>query len=295
MTENQNKNRIIILILALYMLIINPAFAIGERPADFVGDSFFGNPIMDEKGQFIPHDDYEAREREKNNNPNKTIPPVKLIRLKIKAYHYAKEEEKQKKLNPQEEVTESVANEEQFYETDDYKKAKTSYEHNFSRYQEAKDKLDYYESILFNIENSNIFEELNDIKNELIDLGLIQDKKENETSKIQKIEFRGFEIYIGKNNKQNDYLISKIAQAEDIWFHAYNCPSSHVLLKVRNDEKEPKPEVLEYAARLVKENSPMKNSTKASIIYTKRKNLKKPLGGVLGYVIYKNEKEIVIQ
>ncbi len=128
MTENQNKNRIIILILALYMLIINPAFAIGERPSDFVGDSFFGNPIIDEKGQFIPHDDYEAKEREKNNNPNKTIPPVKLIRLKIKAYHYAKEEEKQKKLNPQEEVTESVANEEQFYETDDYKKAKTKRE-----------------------------------------------------------------------------------------------------------------------------------------------------------------------
>ena len=128
MPENQNKNRIIILILALYMLIINPAFAIGERPSDFVGDSFFGNPIIDEKGQFIPHDDYEAKEREKNNNPNKTIPPVKLIRLKIKAYHYAKEEEKQKKLNPQEEVTESVANEEQFYETDDYKKAKTKRE-----------------------------------------------------------------------------------------------------------------------------------------------------------------------
>ena len=128
MPENQNKNRIIILILALYMLIINPAFAIGERPSDFVGDSFFGNPIIDEKGQFIPHDDYETKEREKNNNPNKTIPPVKLIRLKIKAYHYAKEEEKQKKLNPQEEVTESVANEEQFYETDDYKKAKTKRE-----------------------------------------------------------------------------------------------------------------------------------------------------------------------
>ena len=130
MSDNKNKNRIITLILALYMLLVNPAFAIGEKPADFVGDSFFGNPIMDEKGQFIPHDDYETKERAKNNNPNKTIPPVKLIRLKIKAYHYAKEEEKQKKLNPQEEVTETetVAGEEQFYETDDYKKAKTKRE-----------------------------------------------------------------------------------------------------------------------------------------------------------------------
>ncbi len=107
------------------MLIINPAFALGENPADFVGDSFFGDPIIDGRGQFIPHDDYDTKEKEKNNNPNRTIPPVKLIRLKIKAYHYAKEEEKQKKLNPpEEEINTDTQPEEQFFETDDYKKAK---------------------------------------------------------------------------------------------------------------------------------------------------------------------------
>ena len=85
-----------------------------------------------------------------------------------------------------------------------------------------------------------------------------------------------------------------MASAEDIWLHAYNCPSSHVLIKIKKDSPYLSPKVLEFAAKLVKDNSPMKNSTKASIIYTKRKYLKKPPGGVLGYVIYKNEKEIVI-
>lgn len=178
-----------------------------------------------------------------------------------------------------------------------YTKAKGAYDYQKQKYNEAKEKKTYLDEVLFSIENSKTYSELDEITSELEMYGLIKEKsaKKQEKPTLASFNFMRYEIFLGKNNKQNDYLISKIAQAEDIWFHAYNCPSSHVLLKVRNDEKEPKPEVLEYAARLVKENSPMKNSTKASIIYTKRKNLKKPPGGVLGYVIYKNEKEIVIQ
>ena len=119
-------------------------------------------------------------------------------------------------------------------------------------------------------------------------------KKQEKKITLTKLTFGGYEILLGKNNRQNDYLISKASSAEDIWLHAYNCPSSHVLIKVKNDSSPPPPSVLEFAAKLVKENSPMKNSGKVSIIYTKRKNLKKPPGGVLGYVTYKNEKEIVI-
>ena len=74
------------------------------------------------------------------------------------------------------------------------------------------------------------------IKNEIIDLGYIQDKKEKIETTITKVEFKGFEIYIGKNNKQNDYLISKIATNEDLWFHGQNFPSSHVILKIPNNK-----------------------------------------------------------
>ena len=177
-----------------------------------------------------------------------------------------------------------------------YAKAKGEYDYKRQKYIEAKEKKIYYEEILFSIENSKSYAELDEIMSELEICGMIKDKKQKKQEKtvLEKISYMGYEIFLGKNNKQNDYLISKVATAEDIWFHAYNCPSSHVLLQVKNEKKPLPATVLEYAAKLVKENSPMKNSTKASIIYTKRKNLKKPPGARLGYVIYKNEKEVVV-
>ena len=175
-----------------------------------------------------------------------------------------------------------------------YKKARLTYEHSLVRFNEAKEKLEYLESIIFNIENALHFDELKEIKNEIIDLGYIQDKKEKIDSKIEKIEYKGYEIYIGKNNKQNDFLISKIASGEDLWFHGQNFPSSHVILKVPNNKKEPTPDILEFCAKLTKENSKAKDGGKAPIIMTKRKNLKKPPNTYLGYVTYKNEIEIVV-
>ena len=175
-----------------------------------------------------------------------------------------------------------------------YKKARLTYEHSHKRTIEAKEKLEYLETIIFNIENALNFDELKEIKNEIIDLGYIQDKKEKVESNIEKIDYEGYEIYIGKNNKQNDYLISKIANGEDLWFHGQNFPSSHVILKIPNDKKEPTPDVLEFCAKLTKENSKAKNGGKAGIIMTKRKNLKKPPNTYLGYVTYKNEIEIVV-
>lgn len=181
-----------------------------------------------------------------------------------------------------------------------YKKAKTTLEYNQKRKEEALNKLEYFENIIFNIENAKSFTELEEIKNELIEIGLINKvnkDKNQKTGKIQppkltKIEFSGFEIYLGKNNKQNDYLLTH-TNPKDLWFHAYNCPSSHIYLKIK-DKKQPTKEVLEFCAKLTKENSKAKNGTKASIIYTERKNLKHPPNTYLGYVTYKNEKEIVI-
>jgi len=176
-----------------------------------------------------------------------------------------------------------------------YKKAHSSFEYAKNRSTDAKNKLEYYETIIFNIENSSNFDELNEIENELIDLNLI--KKENKKQikiSINKIEYKGYEIYIGKNNKQNDYLISKIADKNDLWFHGLNYPSAHIILKVPNNKVKPNKDILEFCAKLTKENSKAKDGGKTSIIMTERKNLKKPPDTYLGYVTYKNEIEIVV-
>ena len=171
-----------------------------------------------------------------------------------------------------------------------YKKAKTELEYSLERYNKSKEKSKYFEDVLFSIESASSFEELGEIE---LELG-IKKEKQNKIPKINKLDYKGYDIYIGKNNKQNDYLISKIANGEDLWFHGLNYPSAHIILKVPNNKKEPDKDVVEYCAKLAKENSKARDGGKASVIMTKRKNLKKPPNTYLGYVTYKNEIEIVI-
>ena len=82
-----------------------------------------------------------------------------------------------------------------------YKKEKTAFEYNISRYNRAKEKQEYFESIIFNIENAPDFETLNGIFEEISELNSATKPKEKHIQKIEKTEFKGFEIYIGKNNK----------------------------------------------------------------------------------------------
>ena len=158
---------------------------------------------------------------------------------------------------------------------------------------------DYFESVLYSVEISKNIEELKEIESEINSgdgllqqgeiLKQVQNDKKNITLKsIEKPD--GVRIYIGKNNKQNDYIISKLASDEDLWFHTKDCPGSHVLLKSQNITDE----LILECAKLAKENSQGKNSSKIGVIYTKCKYLRKPPKANLGYVTYKNEKEIII-
>ena len=97
-------------------------------------------------------------------------------------------------------------------------------------------------------------------------------------------------IYIGKNNKQNDYIVSKLASDEDLWFHTKDCAGSHVLLKTQKVTDE----LILKCANYAKTYSSGKASSKIGVIYTKRKYLKKPPKSNLGYVTYRNETEIII-
>lgn len=101
-----------------------------------------------------------------------------------------------------------------------------------------------------------------------------------------------FKIYIGMNCRQNDQIL-KLAHDEDIWFHVHNCAGSHVLLRVETGQKVNEDVIFE-CAKLAKQYSSVKGSSKIGVIYTKAKNLKKPPAAPLGYVIYKNEKEIIV-
>ena len=149
---------------------------------------------------------------------------------------------------------------------------------------------EYNENILYSIEKSKSIKDLDDIKSEL---GMnIEKPKKVEKSAIEKINIENFDVYIGKNNKQNDYIISKIAKDEDIWFHTRLCAGSHILLKTNGIE--PNEKVLFECCKLAREYSSASQPSKVGVIYTKAKYLRKPPAAPLGYVTYKNEKEVLI-
>ena len=175
-----------------------------------------------------------------------------------------------------------------------YSKLKSAKNFLEKRQNEARAEVSYLEEILFSIQNADNITSLEEIEEEINEFILFKRNVKSEKPKVETINFMGFEILIGKNNKQNDFLIKKLSDKEDIWLHAYNCPSSHCIIKTQNGKKNVPDEVLLYCANLVKENSPLRDSLKASIIYTKRKYLKRPPNTPLGYVTYQSEKEIVV-
>lgn len=172
-----------------------------------------------------------------------------------------------------------------------YAKAKITKEKSDELLTELNMEKEYLENTLYSIDKALSVEDLADIETEL---GVVKEEKSKKVSKIniEKREINGFSVYIGKNNKQNDYIVSKLAKDDDYWFHTRLCAGSHVLLKVENIE--PDETVLYECCKLAREFSSASQPSKVGVIYTKAKNLKKPPAALLGYVTYKNEKEVLV-
>ena len=203
----------------------------------------------------------------------------------VSIYDYESEKQIELKLDETKTLKDNAT---QFYKL--YNKAKTARNKLTELIDESKVKKEYLEQVLYSIDSANVIDDLFEISAEVIENSEKKESK-NKVSEIMKIETEdGSRIYIGKNNKQNDYIISKLASDEDLWFHVHNCAGSHILLKTQNITDE----LILKCAKLAKEYSSVKDSSKIGIIYTKRKYLRKPPASALGYVTYKNEKEIVL-
>lgn len=174
-----------------------------------------------------------------------------------------------------------------------YNKAKITMQKAIELGEDLKAEQEYFNQVLYSVECAQNIFELEEIEEEIFE------KNKNQKQKIDKaippalFDISGFKVYLGKNNRQNDYIVSKLAKDDDLWFHTRLCAGSHVLLKLENS-REPDDAVIFACAKLAKEHSVGKDSSKVSVIYTKRKFLKKPPGAKLGYVTYKSEKEILI-
>lgn len=125
------------------------------------------------------------------------------------------------------------------------------------------------------------------------------DAKKNEKKKDSKkpnphhfVSSDGFDIYVGRNNIQNDYLTLRFASSNDIWLHTQKIPGSHVIIRT-NNRSVPDRTLLE-AAHLAAYFSKAKNSTKVPVDYTYVKYVRKPPKSKPGFVIYENFKTIIV-
>ena len=178
-----------------------------------------------------------------------------------------------------------------------YNKLKKSEEAASEQLLQNEEELNYLYSVLTNINNADNYDEIEEIKKELIETGYIKFKKiyKSKKSKTSKpmhfISKDGIDIYVGKNNIQNDYLTLKFANKHDIWFHTKNIPGSHVIVK--NNMDIPESTLLE-AANLAAYYSKSQNSSNVPVDYTEVKNVKKPNGAKPGMVIYSTNQTIYV-
>lgn len=154
----------------------------------------------------------------------------------------------------------------------------------------TKNDIEHLQSIQTALEVSSDDESLSQIRQELVDFGYI---KKHSSAKKQKIASNpyhyissdGYDIYVGKNNYQNEELTFKVATGNDWWFHAKGIPGSHVILKSNNEEELPD-RAYEEAAALAAFYSKAKDADKVEVDYIQKKNIKKVAGAAPGFVIY---------
>lgn len=158
--------------------------------------------------------------------------------------------------------------------------------------------VEYLQSVLTSIKTSETYDEIEEIRNELVETGYIKFKKEFKKNKLKAskpihyLSSDGADIYVGKNNVQNDYLTLKFADKHDIWMHTKNIPGSHVIIKNTGKISD---KTMEEAATLAAYFSKAKDSSKVPIDYTEVKNVKKPSGSKPGMVIYYTNKTIYVE
>ena len=176
---------------------------------------------------------------------------------------------------------------------------------------ELENEINYLESIVYSLQIAKNVQDIDKIYEEMESANFFARKTQvNKNSKVFKISGKlkyknnkvktkndflsynidGFNVLVGRNNMENDYLTTKIANDNDIWFHVKDLQGSHVILVVT--QKEPSQETINKVAELSAYYSKAKQSSNVPVDYTFAKYVKKPSKSKPGMVIYTNQKTV---
>lgn len=181
---------------------------------------------------------------------------------------------------------------------DKYNKLKRTYEALSQLTMETKAEVDHLESVSSALDIALEENDLVQIKEELMEFGYVKKRRANEkrpkiTSKpFHYISSDGYDIFVGKNNYQNEELTFKVASGNDWWFHAKGIPGSHAIVK-SNGQADLPDRVFEEAGALAAYYSKGRENDKVEIDYIQKKNIKKVAGAAPGFVIYHTNYSLV--
>lgn len=158
-------------------------------------------------------------------------------------------------------------------------------------------KLAYVQSILYSISLATTRESLEEIRKECMDAGIIKKSKKPLSYKLGKSNYIHLtidegEIFIGRNNQQNEYLTHRFAKPTDIWFHTQDIQGSHLILRLN---VEPDDMILSKVAQYAAYFSKARDTSKVPVDYTYIKNIKKTPGSPLGFVIFNTHQTMIVE
>lgn len=162
--------------------------------------------------------------------------------------------------------------------------------------EETQNEIAYLESVLYFMEKNNL-QALLEIKEELEEAGYLP--PENKPYPREKaVPFNpiiitassGEEICIGRNNRQNAYLVGHFASKTDLWLHVKDMPGAHVIVRTAN----PDAGLIKEAALLAAHFSRGAHSSNVPVDYTTVKNIRRIPGAKPGMVTYKNYRTIYV-
>ncbi len=172
------------------------------------------------------------------------------------------------------------------------------------RMKATREELQYIMSLFDQVERAETAAELLDIRSEAARSGYVKTrKKEVSRGKSERGRRRyrtfltpsGVKVHVGRNNRGNDYLVSRMASGDDLWMHVKDIPGSHLILPGPWDADEmPPPGVLEEAAILAAYHSAARQSSNVPVDYTLVRNVRKPRGGKPGMVTYRGQRTLYV-
>ena len=164
---------------------------------------------------------------------------------------------------------------------------------------ETRQEMEHLDSIATALDIAETEADLAQIREEMAESGYIKHKyssRKKQQSKSRPYHYRtadGIDIYVGKNNYQNDELTFKFAEGNDWWFHAKKMPGSHVIVKTKTGEIPDR--TFEEAGRLAAYYSKGRGSEKVEVDYLQKKNVKKPNQSKPGFVVYYTNYSLTIE